>query len=308
MDERAKLRVICCRSFLGHDVGVTDETLQRETAHGVILHGFPHRLFMAAREQWEGMLREYTLRGLGGSEQSYSSDEVMRAGSALNHVANAQAASSDAAVTGPARVRPPVQLNVEAPGDFAVLQGILDDARRLSISGELLIVPSLPEIVSLRNWLCGEVVEQAAGAAPKPWTLHMSADDAADAEVPDWDASILPSSDEAWLVGDDHNRIVAASATALTMLGWSSEELVGQRLLVVIPHHLREAHIASFTRSAVSGEAPLLGQPLPLAALTQGGQQIPITLTLTRHSARRGRCVYLARLKPVESVLAKRQL
>ena len=145
------------------------------------------------------------------------------------------------------------------------------------------------------------MVEQAAGGAPKPWTLQTNADDAVDAEVADWDASILPPSAEAWLVGDDHNRIVAASPTAMTLLGWSSEDLVGQRLLVVIPHHLREAHIASFTRSAVSGEAPLLGRPLPLAALTQGGQHIPITLTLTRHSARRGRCVYLARLEPRES-------
>lgn len=260
------------------------------------LHAFPHRLFLAACEQWEGMLREYTLRGLGGSEQSYSIEEVMRAGHALSLVA--EAASRDAASAGPARARPPVRLDVDAPGDFAVLQGILDDARRLSISGELLIFPSLPEVLSLRNWLCGEVVEQAAEAAPKPWTLQASADDAADAEMAVWDASILPSSDEAWLVGDDHNRILAASPTALTMLGWSSEDLVGQRLLVVIPHHLREAHIAGFTRSAVSGEAPLLGQRLSLAALTRAGGQIPITLTLTRHPARRGRCVYMAVLEP----------
>ena len=282
---------------MSHDALVTDET--RATAHGVELHGFPHRLFLAACEQWDGMLREYTLRGLGGSEQSYSTEEVMRAGNALSFVA--EVVSRDDAPAGPARVRPPVRLDVDAPGDFAVLQGILDDARRLSIRGDLLVFPSLPEIVSLRDWLCGEVVEQAAGGAPKSWTLQTGADVAADAELADWDASILPSSDEAWLVGDDHNRIVAASPTARTMLGWSSEDLVGQRLLVVIPHHLREAHIASFTRSAVSGEGPLLGQPLSLTALTRGGHQIPITLTLTRHPARRGRCVYLARLEPVES-------
>jgi len=293
---------------LSHDDRVTDETVH-QAPHVVELHGFPHRLFLAAREQWEGMLREYTLRGLGASEQSYTIDEVRRAGGAVNLVAKAQAGSADAAVAGPVQVLPPVQLEVDAPGDFAVLQGILDDARRLSISGELLIFPSLPEIVSLRNWLCGEVVEQAAGAAPTSWTLHMSADEAVDAELPNWDPSILPSSDEAWLVGDDHNRIVAGSPAALTMLGWSSEELVGQRLLVVIPHHLREAHIASFTRSAVSGEAPLLGQPLSLAALTHEGHQIPITLTLTRHAARRGRFVYLARLEPVEpAVPVERQL
>lgn len=277
---------------------VADDGLARETVHGVELHDFPHRLFAAASEQWEGMLREYTLRALGGAEHSYSTEEVMRAGSALSLVTNAVATSRRPTAVGPAGGPAPLRLVVEAPGSFSVLQGILDDARRLSNTGELLVFPSLPEVVALRNWLCEEVVEQAAGAAPRPWALPAQADPADGFEVADWDAAILPPADVAWLVGDDHNRIVAASPAALALLGWS-DDLVGQRLLVVIPHHLREAHIASFTRAAVSGEAPLLGQPLALAALTRSGEQVPITLTLTRHPARRGRCVYVARLQQV---------
>jgi PAS domain S-box-containing protein len=287
---------------VGHDGAVAERSVGSGAAHVVRLVAFPDQLFAAAYEQWQGMLREYTLRGIGGAAQSYRDDEITRAGNALRVVADAVERTAMPAEPPPSTPRT-VPLEVTAPGDFSVLQGILDDARRLAISGELLVFPSLPEIVALRNWLCEEVVEQAAGTAPNEWRLDGGSDDAADTAAAEWDRSLAPPPDTAWLVGDDHNRIVAASPTALELLGWSADELVGQRLLAVIPHHLREAHIASFTRSVVSGEAPLLGQPLALPALTLDGRQIPITLTLTRHAARAGRHVYLARLDPTEALV-----
>ena len=247
-------------------------------------------MFEAAAEQWEGMLREYALRGMGGQAQSYSQDEVARAGGALAVVADAASGAE-----GPVAdvVVPPAP---EAAAGLSLLQGILDDALRLIASGELLVLPPLPEIVSLRNWICEQATEQAAGADPLPWRMASSADDPFDTAAAQWDRSLVPPPDTAWLVGDDHNRIVAASPGALDLLGWSLDDLVGQRLLVVIPHALREAHIAGFTRSVVSGGGGLLGQPLSLSALTRDGREVAITLTLTRHAARAGRHVYLARL------------
>jgi PAS domain S-box-containing protein len=271
---------------VGHDVGVN-------TAAGAVrLVGLPVGMFEAAAEQWEGMLREYTLRGMGGEQQPYSAREITQAGSALGIVTEAVLAAD------PSVGDITISLSEHTAADLSLLQGILDDARHLALAGELLILPSLPEIVALRDWICGETTEQVAGAAPTPWSLEVNTDDPADTAAPEWDESLVPPADRAWLVGDDRNRIVAASPAALQLLGWTDEDLVGQRLLVVIPHSLREAHIAGFTRSVVSGGGDLLGRPLSLPALSRDGTEIPIVLTLTRHSARAGRHVYLAQLNP----------
>jgi PAS domain S-box-containing protein len=271
---------------VGHDVGVDTAAVR-----AVRLVGLPVGMFGAAAEQWEAMLREYTLRGMGGEQQPYSASEVTQAGSALGIVAEAVLTADPTAgdVT--------LSLTDHTAADLSLLQGILDDARHLALAGELLVLPSLPEVVALRDWICGETSEQTAGADPTPWSLEIT-DDPADTMAPEWDESLVPPADTAWLVGDDRNRIVAASPAALQLLGWTDEDLVGQRLLVVIPHSLREAHIAGFTRSVVAGGGDLLGRPLSLPALSRNGQEIPIVLTLTRHSARAGRHVYLAQLNP----------
>jgi PAS domain S-box-containing protein len=272
---------------LGHDGGVTTATAGPSD---VRLVGLPVGMMHAAAEQWESMLREYALRGMGGQQQPYSAEEITQAGTALATVSDATYEVDAAA----AEVS--VQLSEGMTTGLSLLQGILDDARHLAIAGDLLVLPPLPEVVALRDWICGEATEQAAGADPCPWSLVVSMDDPADTAAPEWDASLVPPADRAWLVGDDRNRIVAASPAALRLLGWTAEELLGQRLLVVIPHALREAHIAGFTRSVVSGHGDLLGRPLDLPALTREGAEVPITLTLTRHAARAGRHVYLAQL------------
>ena len=248
------------------------------------LTGFPALLFAAAHEQWEALLREYSLRGMGGAQQSFAHEEVNRGRQALNVLADAAEEAGGQVADLP--------VLVEQPGDFAVLQAVLHDARRLSISGELLTVPTLPEIAALRNWFCEEVPAQAAGAAPTPWRPGLIHEDPDGPPTPEWDRGVVPGPEVAWVLGDDHNRIVDASPAALGLLGWSPE-LVGQRLLAIIPHELREAHIAGFMRSVVSGEGALLGTPLPLPALSADGVAVPIWLTLTRHQAHKGRHVYL---------------
>ncbi len=265
---------------MGDQEGTTDVHLEQ----------FPALLFTAAQEQWESLLREYSLRGLGGTQQSFDHAEINTGRTALNLVADAVLDQAGAST---------LTLTVEHPGDFAVLQAVLHDARRLSLSGELLSVPTLPELAALRNWMCEEVPNQAAGAAPTPWATGVIHDDPDGWPAAEWDPAILPEQQESWVLGDDHNRIVAASAAARELLGWSAE-LTGQRLLAIIPPEMREAHIAGFIRSVVSGEAPLLGTPLPLPALRADGSQVPIWLTLTRHPARHGRHVYLGLLKPRE--------
>jgi PAS domain S-box-containing protein len=262
----------------------------------VLLRGFPVLLYLAFDEQASALLREYVLRGLGRADQSFSGEEAARARGAQAAVARAvraQVPEPDTATTVDLRV----DLAGSTPSDFGVLQGILDDAVRLARAGELLTLPSLPEIVGLRDWICEEMLAQPAGAEPTPWRLT-AAGSLPDAAPVQWPGVAELAPDQPWLVGDDHNRLIAASPAALDLLGWTENELVGQRILVVIPPALRERHLAGFTRSVVGGGPGLLGRPLAVPAWTRDGREVPIRLTLTRHPARYGRTVYLARLDP----------
>jgi len=265
----------------------------------VLLRDFPVALFDAGRVPWSDVLRDYLLRGIGGAEQPYDVDDLARSVRALDLV---RVAATDAAEESPDVDRLDLVVPAEPgmAGDFAVLQGALDHARSLALAGATLTPPMLPELVELRDWICEEVMAQTAGAAPQPWRFTDRTDLHVEGDELEWDRAILPPPDVSWIVGDDHNRIVAASPAALALLGWNSGELVGQRLLAVIPDRLREQHVAGFTRGVVNGEHRLLGVPLELPALTRDGREVPVTLTLQRHPARSGRAVFLARLEPRE--------
>ncbi len=263
------------------------------------LRQLPLVLFRASSQQWGDLLRDYLLRGFGGGAQPYSADDIARSVAALDllrhFVVEAAARAPDAD-----RLDVELRLGDLTAGDFAVLQGTLDHARQLAIAGEMLSLPPLPEVVALRNWFCDEIVAQSAGAVPTPWQFIDRMDSPVEIELAEWDHAQSPPDDECWLVADDHNRIVVASDGAQVLLGWSGM-LVGQRLLAVIPERLREAHVAGFTHSVVTGDDRHLGVPLALPALRRDGSEIPITLTLSRHAAKRGRSVYLGRLTLVDS-------
>ncbi len=260
----------------------------------VAFRHLPVRLFFAWEEYSDALLREYVLMAESAG-RPFGLNDVARARTArltvseqLRAAIGEDAGSVDFAATLEGDV---------SESDFAVLQAVLDDATHLAACGELLTLPLLPELVALRNWVCEEVVAQAAGQPPTPWR-DPGPTAAPDAPLAEWaGADALPVG-QSWLVGDDHNRIIGASASALELLGWERDALIGQRILVVIPPELREGHIAGFTRAAALGEYRLLGQPLAVSAWTRDGRPVPVTLTLERHSARRGRTVFVAHLEP----------
>jgi PAS domain S-box-containing protein len=265
----------------------------------VSLLNLPVPLYLAAEAQWKGFLREYVLRGLGDVAQTYGPDEIARAARALDELSAAvEGLDTRSLALSGQRWDLEWRSSTVTAEDFGLLQGVLDDAIRLSHAGELLTLAPLPEVVALRNWFCDQAMHQAAGGQPSPWQLRGEGPEPPTSRVT-WDTVIQPGSETAWLVGDDHNRIVAASPGALSLLGWTEPQLVGQRLLTVIPPAHREAHLAAFTRSVVEGVGRILGTPVRLPALRADGSEVPIILTLTRHDAHGGRTVFLGRMEPV---------
>ncbi len=258
----------------------------------VVLQGLPVRLFGAWEEQSDALLREYALDA-AGPDQPFSLGDVARARNARITISNAVGrvglqTAPVSAVNVSARLPHPV-----SPGDFSTLQAVLEDADRFARAGEFLTLPSLPEIVSLRNWVCDEAIAQAAGREPAAWNLQAQGNDD-DAPLATWAGVADLPADAAWLVGDDRNRIIAASEPAVHLLQWHDRGIIGQRIIAVIPPALRETHVAAFTVATLTGEHRLLSQPLEVNAWTYHGDEIPITLTLERHPAQRGRAVYVA--------------
>ena len=265
----------------------------------VSLLNLPVPLYLAAEAQWKGLLREYVLRGLGNVAQTYGPEEVARAGRALDSLSTAvEGLDTRSLALSGQRWDLEWHSSTVTAEDFGLLQGVLDDAIRLSHAGEMLMLTPLPEVVALRNWFCDQVMHQAAGGQASPWQLRGDGPEPPTSRVT-WDTGIQPGPETAWLVGDEHNRIVAASPQALSLLGWTEAQLVGQRLLTVIPPAHREAHLAAFTRSVVEGVGRILGTPVQLPALRADGSEVPIVLTLTRHDAHGGRTVFLGRMEPM---------
>lgn len=258
----------------------------------------PVALFRALDEQTEGLLRDYTLAVLGREEQPFSADDVARAAAAKAGVVKlVEQAAQESWARPPEAVDVTVDLTVIDPGEFGLLQAVLTHANRLARTGELLALPVLPEVAALRSWLCDQVVDQAGGAPPTPWALPDGMLEAPGMPLASWDRMADLPAHEAWIAADDSNQIIGASPAALELLGWTEADLVGQRLVAIIPPRFREAHLASFTLAVLTGRYTLLGRPLELAAHTRDGRDVNVTLTLHHHAAARGRSVFLAHLE-----------
>lgn len=188
-------------------------------------------------------------------------------------------------------------------GCFGALQDALDAAERLAIHGRLLMHPGLPEVVAVRDWVCEQVVAQLAGVAPAPWAgtaqeQFETVTHGRDEDDLGWDDSLVVSSLVGVIAADQANRIVAVSRPLADVLGWRPEDLVGRRLVTIIPPRLREAHVAGFTRHLTTGQAHLLGVPLTLPVLHADGSEV-VCQFMVEQAHHGNRAVYLAWIDPI---------
>jgi hypothetical protein len=69
--------------------------------------------------------------------------------------------------------------------------------------------------------------------------------------------------------------------------------------VALIPPHLREAHVAGFTRHLTTGEAHVLGLPLVLPVLRHDGTEVSCTFLIDQLQPVPGRFLYVASIDPV---------
>jgi PAS domain S-box-containing protein len=288
----------------------------------VVLQSMPATLWLSAREHHDGILRElvYYLAEHPGIEADIVAADAARSTISASLVAAIEEAARRGETKPPVALghRSPLpwvpsnldlelQVDPEASGTFAALQDVLDMAEALAVDGVLLTRPGLPEIIAVRDWACEQVIAQLSGAPPQPWPgtaqerFETTVHDRSQVPLPDWDASAVMDATSHVIAGDDANRIIAVSRPLAELLGWEVDDLVGRRVVTVVPPMLREAHVAGFSRHLTTGEAHVLGVPLVLPVLTRSGEEIPCHFLVQQVHAARGRCVYLARISPVEA-------
>jgi len=302
-----------------------DDVLPADDTTKVVLLGLPPTLWLAAREHHDSVLRELALYAFEHPESAPPQDRLALADQArawiseevvteLGRLAAAAATAHRMLPEGHPSPLPdtPPELDVEmsvpadAPVAFGALQDVLDSAERLAVAGLLLARPGLPEIVAVRDWACEQAIAQQQGVVPTAWPgtqderFTAAVHDRAQPSVPEWDASSVTHASRGVVAADDANRIVAISRLLAAALGWEVSDLVGRRVVALIPPELREAHVAGFTRHLTTGESHAIGVPLRLPVLRRDGTRIQCDFLIDQTKVKSGRTVYVAWIEPCQ--------
>lgn len=288
----------------------------------VVLLGMPTTLWLAAREHHHALLRELVLYLAEHRDALPAVPDLVLADEArhliwtqlMELVERARQAGEthrplpDGHPSPLPDVPAVVDLHLTVPATmapaFGAMQDALDACERLAVADQLLVRPGLPEIVAVRDWACEQVVAQLAGVPPSPWggadqsQFTEQVNDRDRPETPQWDASIVTESDRGVVAADDANRIIAISEPLARTVGWAREDIVGRRVVALIPPGLREAHVAGFSRHLTTGQAHVLGIPLTLPVLRKDGTEVTCSFLVERAPAGGGRPVYLAWIEP----------
>ena len=187
----------------------------------------------------------------------------------------------------------------DAINHFKILDDLLVRAVAAADAGHLLSPPTQPEMMEMRTWLCGEVARQARGAEPTPWRGQTGLQAVLDpGSVRPRACQALADSDDALIATDDCSIIVAVTQSAVDFLGYASEaDLLGQRVLVVIPQRFHQAHIAGTTLHVTNGRDALLNQWISVPITRADGTEVPVSLHVISRRLQADVHVFIAQLR-----------
>lgn len=101
--------------------------------------------------------------------------------------------------------------------------------------------------------------------------------------------SVTESAIDAIISADHTGVIVSWNKAATRILGYTEEDVVGQRLEMIIPERFHEAHRNGMARFTATGEGHVIGKTVELAARTKSGEEVPIELSLSTWTVREER-------------------
>ena len=275
----------------------------------VQLQNVPLLLHAAWQEHAEALLREYLLASLDADAAELELDPIQIHAEATDAIAVLEEHIPRASVrvapeelmteaiepnVSAARIEVPVPATSVA--HFHTLDRAIQAALDLSEEGLVLTPPTQPEVQAFRRWLCRQVVRQAAGGRPEPWTVP---DDILPPPLvpPGWDPQVVTSATHGLIGANQESQILAVSRQAADLLGYDEAELVGRRIVSIIPERYRQAHVSGFTMYLLVGRRPLLDRAVVVPALRRDGTEIDIELNVRVEAVGEGREVFLAGIR-----------
>lgn len=296
-------------SVADHGEGVTDESLGQgaQTRHVTLRH-VPLLMHVAWQEHAATLLREYLLHVLEDDDDILDKHaQASEAMSLLSEQLPAPTLSDDADALMAGAIEPLVtadevvlHLPVASIPHFDTLDKLLRVAIAEAGDGRFLSPPTQPEIDEMRQWICSEVARQTSGmTTATPWLARTDvratvADQAAlTATYAD-----LAAVDEPLLATDEASIIVAASQPALDLLGYQrADQLLGRRVIVVVPTRFHQAHIAGTTLHATNGRDNLLGVPIDAPMVRADGSEVPVRIEVRPERLDVNHVVFVARFR-----------
>jgi PAS domain S-box-containing protein len=89
------------------------------------------------------------------------------------------------------------------------------------------------------------------------------------------------------------------SRPACDLLGYPDPgQLLGRRLVAIIPARYHQAHLAGFTLHLVNGRSPLLGGTVSVPVLRSDGTEMVADLVVAAHQLPDGRHLFIAQMRP----------
>ncbi|WP_318201919.1 SpoIIE family protein phosphatase [Streptomyces sp. SCL15-4] len=262
----------------------------------VSLNDVPYALYWAAQQQWEGLLRELLLAAPAATGAEVCPQDLTVAQDTSSMICASMTAAVEQETPDSSTLSLRVAFAADAGPRVATLSRVLDASDAAARRGSLLALPALPHIRAFRHWLLGQITGQLSGARPTAWTQAPVSPGTNPTDLSPWDASEVEAAFVPTVAADDGNRIIAVNNAASSLLGWPAHDLVGQRLTVLMPEHLRQRHVTAFTALLLTGESRILGRPVPVPALHRDGHVVPIRLTIETQEAIDGRTVFVAQL------------
>lgn len=290
----------------------TDGTVRSRAGADTVpveLQNMPLLLHAAWQEHAEALLREYLLASL----DSEGDDPIQTHADATDAIAvieehvpwvavdmateRLMGAAVEPLVSA-ARVQVPVPIG--SVPHFGTLDRAIEAALDLSREGLVLTPPTQPEVQAFRRWLCRQVLRQATGSAPEPWTVPD--DGRQEPAVPEeWDPGSITEARRGIIAANQSSQIVAVSAEAARILGYDDgAALVGRRIVSIVPERYRQAHVAGFTMYLLVGRRPLLDQPVVVPALRRDGTEVDVELVVRDHGLGEGHSILLADIRLAE--------
>jgi PAS domain S-box-containing protein len=100
--------------------------------------------------------------------------------------------------------------------------------------------------------------------------------------------SLVESATDAIVVANGRGIIVSWNRAASRLFGYSSEEMIGEPLTILMPERYRAAHTRGLARIEATGQGTLIGSVVELHGVRKGGEEFPIELSLATWKTAKG--------------------